>query len=161
MKIGTNTVVYFHYRLSEVGGAELENNLSTSPLAYLSGHQNILPALDDALQGLSSGDQKQVVLAPEQAYGPFKEGQTQRVPLKHLVGAPKRILPGSVVHINTAKSPTPARVIKVGKFNVDVDLNHPLAGKTLQFDITITNVREALPEEIAHGHVHGEGGHHH
>ena len=161
MNISHNTVVYFRYQLSEQGGAALENNLTTTPLAYLHGHQNILPALEKALEGLTQGDQCQVVINPEDGYGAYTEGYSQRVPLKHLASSPKRITPGSVVHINTAQGAVPGRVLKVGKFNVDVDLNHPFAGKTLQFDITIESLREALAEEIAHGHVHGEGGHHH
>ena len=65
------------------------------------------------------------------------------------------------VKVNTAEGPVDARIIKVGKFNVDLDLNHPLAGLSLTFDLRITEVRDASEEEIAHGHVHGAGGHHH
>ncbi|MDX1450991.1 MAG: peptidylprolyl isomerase, partial [Oleiphilaceae bacterium] len=83
---------------------------------------------------------------------------------KHLVGDKKqlaRLKPGMIVAINTEDGPRQVMVLKAGKFNVDVDLNHPLAGKTLTFNVTVDGVREASEEEVAHGHAHGVGGHQH
>ena len=65
------------------------------------------------------------------------------------------------VQVNTQHGPWDAVVLKVGKFNVDIDSNHPLAGKTLSFEIEVVEVRDATSEELAHGHAHGAGGHHH
>lgn len=161
MPISKNTVVNIHYRLSEAGGSELETNTQGIPMAYLHGHSNILPALEAALEGKDAGDEIQVTLTPDQAYGPYIEGSTQRVPIKHLTSSHKRLLVGGLVQVNTAKGPMNARILKVGKFNVDVDTNHPFAGKTLVFDISIASLRDATEEEIAHGHAHGDGGHHH
>jgi len=76
-------------------------------------------------------------------------------------GCRGKLRPGQAVKINTAEGARDARILKVGKFNVDIDLNHPLAGLSLTFDIRVVDVREASEEEIAHGHVHGAGGHHH
>ncbi|WP_369821112.1 peptidylprolyl isomerase, partial [Oleiphilus sp. HI0067] len=88
----------------------------------------------------------------------------QRVLIKHLMGDKKqlaRLKPGMTVGINTEQGARQATVVKAGKFNVDVDTNHPLAGKDLTFDIEIISIREATKEEISHGHAHGVGGHHH
>ncbi|MFA5496133.1 MAG: peptidylprolyl isomerase [Porticoccaceae bacterium] len=160
MKIDNNKVVYFHYRLSEVGEDALETSDANEPAAYLHGHGNIIPALEEAMAGREAGEELSVTLSPEQAYGHREEGRQQRVPIKHLV-TKGRLRPGMAVKVNTGDGPVDARILKVGKFNVDLDLNHPLAGLSLTFDIRISEVREATAEEIAHRHVHGTGGHHH
>jgi len=171
MQIAKDTVVTFHYRLSEGAAAfteqgaeqspELESSAETMPLSYLHGHGNIMRGLEEAMEGLSAGDTKQVTLPPEKAYGQRRAGAEQRVPVKHLAGKYKRLRPGMLVKVNTEKGLRDAQVIKAGKFTVDLDMNHPFAGKTLVFDVRIVSVRDASEEEIAHGHVHGEGGHHH
>ncbi|MBU2983915.1 FKBP-type peptidyl-prolyl cis-trans isomerase [Saccharophagus degradans] len=161
MIVEKDTVVSFHYTLKESGGAELESNKDGLPMAYLHGHGNILTALEEALVGMSEGEQKHITLSPEQAYGARRENAQQRVPIKHLVGKYKRLQPGMVVRVNTEKGTVNGRVIKVGKFNVDLDMNHPFAGITLEFDVTIDSIRAASDDEIAHGHAHGPGGHHH
>ena len=102
------------------------------------------------------GDSFEVTVESEQAYGPRREGFTQRVPKKHFREA--RLRPGQEVMLNTSMGPRPVTVLKVGATVVDVDLNHPMAGKALQFQVEIVDVREAEPVEIEHGHVHGEGG---
>lgn len=160
MEIGQDKVVSFHYTLSIVGGEQLESSEKTEPMTYLHGHGNILKALEYAMGGKRAGDTFQATLAPAEAYGSRHEGAEQRVPIKHLMYSGK-LRPGMTVKINTDNGPRDVRVIKVGKFNVDVDTNHPLAGLSLSFDIEIVDVRDATTEEIAHRHVHGEGGHHH
>lgn len=161
MKIENDKVVSLFYQLRDASGEQLETTQEGMPLAYLHGHNNLLPALEEALSGHQTGEKVSLTLSPEKAYGPVRPGATQRVPIKHLLGSPKRLIAGMVVRVQTERGPVTARVLKVGKFNVDVDLNHPFAGKTLVFDMEIVSVRDAAPEEIAHGHVHGEGGHHH
>lgn len=161
MQISTDTVVTLFYVLSDAGGAQLEQNSDGIPLAYLHGHQNILPGLEEALSGLQAGDKTTVTLPPEKAYGPRRENTVQRVPIKHLQSRHKRLPPGTLVKVQTEKGAADGTVVKAGKFVVDVDFNHPFAGKTLRFDVTIKSVRAATDEEIAHGHAHGEGGHHH
>ena len=89
--------------------------------------------------------------------GERKPDQVQRIPAKHFRDA-KHLQPGRMVSIQTRRGPVQATVIKVGRFNVDVDTNHPLAGQTLTFDVEVTDVRDASAEEISHGHVHGAGG---
>ncbi|MBB3048549.1 FKBP-type peptidyl-prolyl cis-trans isomerase SlyD [Litorivivens lipolytica] len=160
MKIEKNRVVSFHYRLSEQGGAELENSYNGEPSLYLHGARNILPALEKALAGLGVGDSTTVDLSAAQAYGERQEGRVQRIPAKYLKHEGK-MKPGQIVRFRDDKGIQQATVIKVGKFSVDVDTNHPLAGKSLSFAIEIVDIREASAEEIAHGHAHGPGGHQH
>ncbi|WP_185233163.1 FKBP-type peptidyl-prolyl cis-trans isomerase [Teredinibacter franksiae] len=161
MQITNNTVVSFHYTLSEEGGAQLETNHDSVPMAYLHGHSNILAGLETAMAGMSEGETKTVSLPPEDAYGPKRDNAEQKIPIKHLAGKYKRLLPGMIVRVNTEKGVVNASVIKPGLKMVTVDMNHPFAGKTLQFELEIKSVREATEDEITHRHAHGEGGHHH
>ena len=161
MKITDGKVVTFHYRLAEQGGQEIENNYDSTPMSYLHGRGNLLSALENALHGLEPAAKTVVTLTPEQAYGNRVEDAERRVSIKHLVGKYKRLLPGMLVRVNAEQGVATARVIKAGKFNVDLDLNHPFAGMTLVFDIEIKEVRDATDEELSHGHAHGVGGHHH
>lgn len=160
MTIKNNTVVSFHYRLSE-GGQELENSFDGSPMLALIGHRNLIPGLETALIGKAQGDKFDVSIPPEDAYGERTEREPMRVPIKHLLGKPKKVKVGQVVYINTQEGERSAVAVKVGKFNVDVDTNHPFAGKTLDFSIEIVETREASEHEVHHGHAHGAGGHEH
>jgi len=163
MSITKNTVVQFQYRLSH-DGQELESSHGGDPMAYLHGHGNIITGLEKHMEGKAAGDVFTADIPAAEAYGLRQEGATQRVPLKHLHGSKKelaRLKPGMTVNISTEQGMRQATVIKAGRFNVDVDTNHPLAGKDLSFDIEVVAIREASEEEIAHGHAHGVGGHHH
>ena len=159
MKVEQNRVVQFNYEMSVVDG-DFSESSGDSPVACLVGHRNVLPALEKLLLGLEAGEQVAVTLLPDDAYGQRRDSAIQRVPIKHLLTKGK-LKPGMVVKVNAQEGPKDATVVKVGKFNVDLDTNHPLAGKELSFVITIVDVREASDEEIAHGHAHGTGGHHH
>lgn len=159
MKIEKDRIVRFHYTVSEQGQEALETSKEREPMAILAGRGNIIPGLDKALDGHVAGDSFGVDVAAADAYGERREGLSQRVPKKHF-GAQK-LSPGMQVVLNTNFGPRAVTVQKVGMSVVDVDLNHPMAGKDLHFEIEIVEVREASKEEIEHGHVHGEGGHQH
>lgn len=164
MQITADKVVSFHYRLSETGGELLETSYDAEPTLYLHGHSGLLAALEEALEGKQAGDKVSVSLTPEQGYGLRQEGATQRIPIKHLLGYEKiknKLKPGVKVAVNTQHGPWEAVVLKVGKFNVDIDSNHPLAGKHLDFELEVVAVRDATADELAHGHAHGVGGHQH
>lgn len=164
MNVSADKVVSFHYRLSEVDGGLIESSYEHEPTLYLHGHNNILAALENALDGKAVGEKVSIKLAPEEAYGLRKEGSLQRIPIKHLLGYEKiknKIKPGMNVQVNTQQGPWQAIVVKAGKFTVDIDSNHPLAGKHLDFELEVVAVRDAQEEELAHGHAHGDGGHHH
>ncbi len=168
MRVDTNRVVAFHYRLCEVrpdGNRSpwLEASFGRQPLLYLHGHGNVVPGLEQAMAGKRAGDRIDITLAPEQAYGPRTSNEMLRIPIKHLHRAPERkhLVPGAIVSVKTNRGVKNALVIKVGKFNVDLDTNHPYAGRTLHYQIEVLGVRQATAEEVAHRHVHGPGGHQH
>ena len=139
MNITKNTVAQFGYTLKSETGDVIESSSPTTPVAYLHGQGNIIAGLERALEGRAEGDQFSVTVPPEDAYGPRKDGSVQRIAVKHLQGA-RKWKPGMIAHVDT---------------------NHPLAGKTLVFDVQVVSVRAASDEELAHGHAHGAGGHHH
>lgn len=163
MKIDKNSVVQFHYILTDADSNEqIETSRDGDPVLYLHGHRNIVSGLEEAMLGREKGDVFSVTVPPEKAYGLRQENRQQRVPVKHLLLA-KKTQPkaGMTVHVQTDQGPMPATVVKAGKFTVDLDLNHPFAGKNLQFDVEIIAMREAEADEVAHGHAHGIGGHQH
>lgn len=164
MQISKDAVVTFHYTLLDDQQQELESSHSGDPVAYLHGHGNIIAGLESAMQGREAGDEFETTVAPAQGYGERQENAVQRVPIKHLLGDKRqltRLKPGQVVSINTENGARQVMVVKAGKFNIDVDVNHPLAGKTLTFKVSVQEVRAATAEEVAHGHAHGVGGHQH
>jgi len=157
MLISKNKVVSFHYTLSDEQGEQMESSRERQPMSYLHGASNIIPGLEKAMTGRAAGEQFQVTVAPVDAYGEHRPERVQRIPAKHFRDA-RHLKPGQMVSIETRRGPVQAKVVKVGRFNIDVDTNHPLAGQTLTFDVEVTDVRDAMPEEISHGHVHGPGG---
>ncbi len=160
MKIEKDRVVRFHYSVGEQGQPASENSFEGGePMAVLIGHGNIIPGLEKAMEGRESGEKFAVDVAAADAYGERREGLGQRVPKKHFQGA--QLAPGMQVVLNTNFGPRAVTIEKVGMTTVDIDLNHPMAGKDLHFEIEIVEVREAAAVEIEHGHVHGEGGHAH
>ncbi len=156
MLIDKNSVVEFHYTLSD-SGKELENSYGAEPLIYLHGFNGLFETLENALVGKTVGDKLEVTLTPEKSYGQRREGALQRIPIKHLQGA-KVWKPGMTAVVESNQGRQQVTIVKVGRFNADCDLNHPFAGKTLTFAIEVVSVREATEQEISHGHVHGKGG---
>ncbi len=168
LRVDVNRVVAFHYRLREIRpdgsfSPWIEESFGRQPLFYLHGHGNVIAGLEQALAGKKAGDAINITLPPELAYGQRTSNDVMRLPIKHLHGNlnPKALLPGSIVTMKTNQGLKNALVMKVGKFNVDVDTNHPYAGRTLHYQIEILGVRPASAEEVAHRHVHGPGGHQH
>ena len=153
-------VVTFHYTLKDAEGEQMETSREKEPMNYLHGANNIIPGLEKAKEGHAIKDEFSVTVEPEDAYGVRNENNVQRVPLKRLKGIGK-ISVGQVLNLKTNQGQVQVTVLKIGRFNVDVDGNHPLAGKELTFDVEITDIREASKEELEHRHVHGPGGHQH
>ena len=167
-QIAKNKVVSFHYRLCEVSdngehSEWLEESFSKQPLMYLHGFNDVIAGLEKALLSKRIGDCVNITLAPEEAYGLVRPNSIQRVPIKHIRkrDKSKKLAPGNIVAVQTEHGLKEVIVAKVGKFNVDVDFNHPLAGRTLYYEVEVTDIRDATVEEMDHGHVHGTGGHHH
>ncbi len=157
MSIENGKVVTLHYTLKDARGEQVESSREREPMSYLHGAGNIIPGLEKALEGKAQGDTLTVTVEPAEAYGERREDKVQRIPSKHLKHA-GRLQPGQAVVLQTKHGPLQVTVVKVGRFNVDVDTNHPLAGETLTFDVEVTAVRKATEEEVSHGHVHGPGG---
>jgi FKBP-type peptidyl-prolyl cis-trans isomerase SlyD len=160
MKISEHSVVSFHYTLKNSKGEQLESSREGDAMTYLHGSGNIIKGLEKAMEGKATGESFEVTVEPAEAYGEHKPANIQRVSAKHFRDA-KALKPGQVIGLQTQQGPVQVTVTKVGRFNVDVDANHPLAGQTLIFEVEVTEVREATDEEKDHGHVHGPGGHHH
>lgn len=156
MSIEKNSVITFHYTVAEAGHEPLESSKDNKALTVLVGHGAIIPGLEAALIGKQAGDHVAVTVDPDQAYGERREGMTQRIPKKLFKSA--KLVAGQQVVLPTEMGPRAMTILKVGMTAVDVDLNHPMAGKSLDFTVEILEVRPATEEEIAHGHVHGEGG---
>jgi len=161
MQISADKVVYFHYTLRNDAGEVLDSSDGMDPLPYIHGHANIVPGLEKELEGLSVGDKKSVKVPPEEGYGERQEDATQEVPFDEF---PEEIPREEGLQI-FAESPDgqhfPLWITEVKENSVVLDANHPLAGETLHFDVEIVEVRAADEEELAHGHVHGPGGHEH
>lgn len=161
MQIESGKVVTLHYKLYDTDNGELvETSDADDPLLYLHGYDNILAGLEAALAGKSPGDRVEVTLTAEQAYGQREADAKQRISAKYLKHEGK-LRPGMTVMVQTGEGTRAVTVLKVGLKTVDVDLNHPLAGKSLRFDVEVVDVRDATEEEKSHRHVHGPGGHHH
>ncbi len=161
MNVEANKVVSFHYAVSD-GGAVIDSSRERGePLTVLIGHGNIVPGLEKALLGHAAGERFEARVEPAEGYGEYRAKFTQRVPKKYFPN-PANLRPGMSTVLQTREAgPRMVVVLKVGSSVVDVDLNHPLAGKTLDFDVEIVDVRDATSEEIAHRHAHGTGGHEH
>lgn len=161
-QIGPGKVVAFHYDLYDGEAQKIESSKERDPVRFLFGEHGVLAALQDAFRGKSTGDDFSVTIPHEQAYGRRYPGRVQRVSRKLLDGGKDRTLrPGQAVTLRRENGPVSGTVLKVGRYNVDVDANHPLAGRDLTFDVQIVEVRTASDSEKAHGHAHGPGGHEH
>ncbi len=163
-QVQDDSVVSFFYTLKNDQDQVLETNMGADPVVYLHGHQNMIPGLEAAMAGRRAGDEFEVTLTPTEAYGERQASMQMKVPVKHLQGLPKgqrQWKAGMVALVETDQGAKHVTVIKPGRFMVLVDMNHPLAGQTLSYQVQVADIREADAEEIAHGHVHGPGGHHH
>lgn len=163
MKISKGTVVQFHYRIKDLDGKELESNFGAQAVAYLHGYNNMMVGIEKSLESMSKGDVLEAELEAAETYGEIQADSEQRISVKHLLSAEKKPKwkAGMTAVVNTEQGQREVTIVKVGKFMVTIDTNHPLAGKTLQFEFEVEDVRTATDEEIEHGHAHGAGGHHH
>jgi len=161
MTIAQQKVVSIHYKVVDVASGEtIDSSEGSQPMTYLHGAQNIIPGLEKALEGKSVGDELEVTIAPEDAYGEYSDERVQQVPMEAFQGVEK-VEPGMAFTAQTEQGPINLIVTEVDEAVVTVDANHPLAGKSLQFSVKVESVRDASEEELTHGHVHGEGGHQH
>jgi len=156
MQVTVNRVVTIHYTLTDDSGTVLDQADAGQPLVYIHGAGNIIPGLEKALADKQSGDQVDVTIAPEDAYGERVESMVQTVPRKMFQGI-DNIEPGMRFQADGNTGRVLVSVTKVEDDQVTIDGNHPLAGETLTFAVEIADVRDATAEELEHGHVHGPG----
>ena len=153
-------VIAIQYVLKNGAGEELDRSGDT-PMLYLHGAQNIVPGLEKGLEGKQSGDEVQVEVSPEEGYGPKRGIKPQKV-LRSNFPDDVDIQKGTQFFTETPEGqPFPIWVTKIVGRDVYISPEHPLAGETLHFSVTIGDIREATEEETAHGHPHGPGGHQH
>lgn len=159
MRIASNTVVSLTYELLEADGEVIEK--TDEPVSYLhGGAHGMFPRVEQALEGKQAGYACRVRLEPDDAFGSYEPALVRLEPRGLF---PAGVKPGMRFD-GSAQDSSDKRVYTVTGVTDDevtVDGNHPLAGKTLVFSCKVTHVRLASREELAHGHVHGAGGHHH
>ncbi|MFO1418057.1 MAG: peptidylprolyl isomerase [Methylotetracoccus sp.] len=160
MLVSQHKVVHIHYTLTSESGEQLDSSRGDEPLAYIHGMGNIISGLEDALDGRSVGDKFQVTVPPEEAYGVRSDELVQIVPKSAFQGV-DQIVPGMQFRAESNEGVQLVTVIGVDGDQITLDGNHPMAGQTLNFDVEVTEIRDATDTELAHGHVHGPGGHHH
>jgi len=160
MQIAQDAVVSIHYTLTNDKGETLDSSAGGEPLVYLQGHGNLIPGLENALNGKQAGDKLTVKVSPAEGYGEYDKNLVQRVPRRSFRGIAE-VRVGMQFQVQSEHGPRAVTVTQVVGDMVTVDGNHELAGQTLNFDVEIVEVRAATQEELEHGHVHGPGGHHH
>jgi FKBP-type peptidyl-prolyl cis-trans isomerase SlyD len=158
MKIAKDTAVTLQYKVADENGRLVEQ--SADPMVYLhGGYDNTLPKIEQALDGQEAGYETTLHLQPEDAFGRRDESLVRVIPKSEF---PPGVKVGGQLEGRTEDGqPHVFHVMKIKGPEVHLDGNHPLAGKALRFTLKVTGVRAASAEEIAHGHVHGEHGHHH
>jgi FKBP-type peptidyl-prolyl cis-trans isomerase SlyD len=161
MQITKNKVVSIDYKLTDQQGAVLDTSNGRAPLVYLHGSGSLIPGLEKQLEGKSAGEKLSVDIPPAEAYGFRNEGLVQSVPRSAFRNVDK-IEKGMKFNAQGPQGgPHSVTVAGVENDTIQIDANHPLAGKALHFDVTIIDVRDPTPEEARHGHAHGPGGHQH
>ena len=152
-KIDENKVVRVHYTgtLPDSGDV-FDSSEGREPLAFLVGHKQMIPGFERELMGAVAGEKIEFTLSPEDAYGERNPDAVQQVPLDMFGGiAPE-------IGMTLMSDLGPFIVSQIDGDVITADFNHALAGKSLTFNVEVLEVRDATPEEIAHGHAHGPGG---
>ncbi len=161
MPIGANKVVTMNFTLTDDEGNVLDTTDHGSPFSYLSGNNNILPKLEEAIDSMIIGTKKQISLVSTDAYGNYNEEIVQVVGKENFPEDFELEVGLSYVASNPDGVQMPFVITEVRDEDVTIDFNHPLAGKNLNFNVELLDVRDATQEELSHGHVHGPDGHHH
>jgi FKBP-type peptidyl-prolyl cis-trans isomerase SlyD len=155
-----NKVVSIDYTLKSDDGDVIDSSEGREPLNYIQGMANIIPGLEEAMEGKKVGDIFDVKVQPDMGYGPYIDSMRFVLPRENFRGVDKIDL-GMRFHAQTMEGTQILTVVDVNGEDITVDGNHPLAGVTLNFHVEVKDIREATQEEIDHGHVHTENGHEH
>lgn len=157
--VANNLVVGLAYKLT-VDGEVLDEASDKDAIQFLQGHRNIIPGLESELSGMKLGESKKVVVSPEGGYGEVDEEQIEEVAREDF---PPDVEPEVGMELGMKDEEGHqlyGRILEIEDDHIVMDFNHPLAGKELHFDVKVVSLRNATPEELTHGHVHGPGGHH-
>ena len=160
MKVGKDKVVLMHYTLKNDAGDVIDSSDGGDPLPFLQGHGNIIPGLESALEGSKVGDKLDVSIKPEEGYGERMQDAIQEIPSSALQDIDEVKVGMQLQSQDQDGNAFIVNVIKVEDDKITVDANHPLAGETLHFSVSIESVRKAEAEELSHGHVHSNGHEH-
>ncbi|MBE7439542.1 MAG: peptidylprolyl isomerase [Spirochaetales bacterium] len=161
MKIEKGKVASIEYTLRDDSNVVLDSSEGRSPLVYLHGYRNLIAGMEKALESRVAGDAFSIRLEPEDGYGAYDDELKQTLPRSAFDGVDS-IENGMQFQMQSEDGRRAVvRVVETDTETVTVDGNHPLAGQVLNFSVTVVSVRNASLEELAHGHVHGPGGHHH
>ncbi|MBD2782354.1 peptidylprolyl isomerase [Xenorhabdus szentirmaii] len=163
MKVAKDLVVSLAYQVRTEDGVLVDESPVSAPLDYLHGRGSLISGLEKALEGREAGDRFDVSVEANDAYGQYDDNLVQRAPKEVFVGVDD-IEVGMRFLADTDQGPIPVEITAIEGDEVVVDANHMLAGQNLKFNVEIVAIREATEEELAHGHVHGQGGcgdHHH
>jgi FKBP-type peptidyl-prolyl cis-trans isomerase SlyD len=161
MPINTNKVVTIHFTLKDDEGNFIESTENMGPFSYISGSNQILPKLEEAVSQMIIGTKKDVKVMAAEGYGEYNEAAVQQIDLKEFPEDLKLEEGMQMIANSPEGKRMPFVINKIGEKEVTVDFNHPLAGKNLEFNVELLDVRDATPEELSHGHVHGPDGAHH
>ena len=150
MQVAKDRVVSIDYTLKDTDGTLLDSSEGRGPLAYLHGAGNIIPGLEQALEGQDNGASVEVTIEPSNAYGERDDNLIQDVP-KQMFDSVDKVEPGMQFQAQTPNGAQLITVREVGDETVKVDANHPLAGVTLNFDVKVVDIRDATSEEVENG----------
>jgi FKBP-type peptidyl-prolyl cis-trans isomerase SlyD len=161
MAIAQNKVVTMNFTLTDDHGNVLDSTDQGGPFSYISGKNMVLPKLEETVNGMIIGTKKSLKLNAVDGYGNYNEDALQVVGKENFPEDFVLEVGMEYMASNPEGTQMPFIITNVDGEEITIDFNHPLAGKNLNFDLELLDVRDATSEELAHGHVHGAGGHHH
>ena len=161
MPIDANKVVTINFILKDNEGNLIESTDNKEPFSYLSGNSQILPKLEEVVNQMIIGTKKDIKIPAAEGYGEYNEAAIQQINKKEFPNDMKLEEGMQLIANSPDGKRMPFVINKIGESEVTVDFNHPLAGKNLEFNVELLDVRDATPDELSHGHVHGPGGDHH
>jgi len=159
LKVQDGQVVSMEYTL-RVDGEVMDSSERGDALQFVTGMGNIIPGLEKEMIGMGVGESKDVVVVPAEGYGEYNEDALLEVPLDQFPEeVPMQV--GTEIHVQDPSGTSRyARIKSVNEKSAHLDLNHPLAGKELYFNVKVVGLRDATTEELEHRHVHQDGHHH-
>ncbi len=161
MIVEKNKVVSIEYSLKNSSGELIDTSDGSGPFSFIHGIGSVIPGLEKALEGKKEGESFQIIIPPEDAYGNRDDSLMQTIPRNQFAEDVGEITPGMKFQAQTEHGVQIITVANVQGDDITIDVNHPLAGETLSFDVKILDIREATEEELAHGHAHGAHSHPH